>query len=128
MRFLVVYCHPVEASYAGSLHCAILEALSSGTHKVTDLDLYAEGFDPVLTREERLEYYNPGRNTGNIRKYADQLLLAEGILFVYPSWWYGLPAMLKGYFDRVWLPGVAFDVKPDGRMARIDCAIFEESL
>jgi NAD(P)H dehydrogenase (quinone) len=71
---------------------------------------------------------HPGRNTGNIRKYADQLLLAEGILFVYPSWWYGLPAMLKGYFDRVWLPGVAFDVKPDGRMARIDCAIFEESL
>jgi putative NADPH-quinone reductase len=116
MRLLVVYCHPVETSYVGSLHSVVLEALSSDTHDVTDLDLYAEGFDPVLTREERLEYYNPGRNTDNIQKYADQLLLAEGILLIYPSWWYGLPAMLKGYFDRVWLPGVAFDVKADGRI------------
>ena len=116
MRLLVVYCHPVETSYVGSLHSVVLEALSSDTHDVTDLDLYAEGFDPVLTREERLEYYNLGRNTVNIQKYADQLLLAEGILLVYPSWWYGLPAMLKGYFDRVWLPGVAFDVKADGRI------------
>ena len=66
MRLLVVYCHPVETSYVGSLHSAVLEALSLDTHEVTDLDLYAEGFDPVLTREERLEYYNPGPNTDNI--------------------------------------------------------------
>ena len=38
-------------------------------------------------------------------------------MLVYPAWWYGLPAMLKGYFDRVWLPGVAFDVTPDGKVA-----------
>jgi NAD(P)H dehydrogenase (quinone) len=100
------------------LHSAVLEALSSNRHEVIDLDLYAEGFDPVLTREERLEYHNPERNAENVRKYADQLLLAEGILLVYPSWWYGLPAMLKGYFDRVWLPGIAFDVEPDGHIGR----------
>lgn len=116
MRFLVVYAHPVETSYVASLHAAVLEALSSGSHEVIDLDLYLEGFDPVLTREERLQYYNLERNAENVRKYTHQLLLADAILLVYPSWWYGLPAMLKGYFDRVWLPGVAFDVGSDGHI------------
>jgi NAD(P)H dehydrogenase (quinone) len=116
VRILIVYCHPVETSYVASLHSAVLEGLSSDRHEIMDLDLYAEGFDPVLTRDERLEYHNTGSNGNNVKKYTDQLLLAEGILLVYPGWWYGLPAMLKGYFDRVWLPGVAFDVEPDGRI------------
>jgi len=116
VRFLVIYCHPVKTSYVASLHSAVLEGLSLGGHDVTDLDLYAEGFDPVLSPQERLEYHEPLRNADSVRKYTDQLLLAEGILLVYPAWWYGFPAMLKGYFDRVWLPGIAFDVHPDGRI------------
>ena len=51
-----------------------------------------------------------------MRKYDEQLAAAEAIVLVYPAWWHGMPAMLKGYFDRVWLPGVAFDVTPDGRV------------
>jgi NAD(P)H dehydrogenase (quinone) len=83
-------------------------------HEVTNVDLYSEKFDPVLTKRERIDYYDTRRNTDLVRRYADQLAVAEGIIFVYPGWWYGLPAMLKGYFDRVWLPGVAFDVTPGG--------------
>jgi NAD(P)H dehydrogenase (quinone) len=116
MRVLVIYCHPVAESFAGAAHATVLQALAEGGHEVTDVDLYAEGFDPVMSRQERLDYQNTARNIRPVRKYDDQLAAAEAIVLVYPAWWYGMPAMLKGYFDRVWLPGVAFDVTPDGRV------------
>jgi NAD(P)H dehydrogenase (quinone) len=83
---------------------------------VVKVDLYAENFDPVMSRQERLDYQNTERNIRPVRKYDEQLATAEAVVLVYPAWWYGMPAMLKGYFDRVWLPGVAFDVTPDGRV------------
>jgi putative NADPH-quinone reductase len=49
-----------------------------------------------------------------LQPYVENLKWAQAVLFVYPTWWYGLPAMLKGWFDRVWATGVAFDLPPDG--------------
>jgi putative NADPH-quinone reductase len=67
-----------------------------------------------MSRQERLDYHNPASNERLVKRYDDQLATTEAIVLVYPAWWYGMPAMLKGWFDRVWLPGVAFDVLPDG--------------
>ncbi|HUD62763.1 MAG TPA: NAD(P)H-dependent oxidoreductase [Acetobacteraceae bacterium] len=116
MQILVIYCHPVAESFAASAHQTVLEALRAGGHKVTDVDLYAENFNPVMSRQDRLDYLNTESNIRPVRKYDEQLATADAIVLVYPAWWYGMPAMLKGYFDRVWLPGVAFDVTPDGRV------------
>jgi putative NADPH-quinone reductase len=116
VRVLVIYCHPVAESFAAATHATVLEALAASGHEVTDVDLYAEAFDPVMSRQERLDYQNTARNIRPVRKYDDQLAAADAIVLIYPAWWYGMPAMLKGYFDRVWLPGVAFDVTPDGRV------------
>ena len=116
MRVLVIYCHPVAESFTAAAHATVLQTLTVSGHDVTDVDLYAEGFDPVMSRQERLDYQNTARNIRPVRKYDDQLAAAEAIVLVYPAWWYGMPAMLKGYFDRVWLPGVAFDVTPDGHV------------
>jgi NAD(P)H dehydrogenase (quinone) len=114
MRVLVIYCHPTETSFASVLHRTVLQALRSRGHEVTDLDLYGEGFRPAMSREERQEYEDPARYHETVAKYASQLAQAEAIVAVYPTWWYGLPAMLKGYFDRVWAPGIAFDIGADG--------------
>lgn len=114
MRVLVIYCHPNETSFASELHQAVSRALRGRGHAVIDLDLYAEGFRPVMSREEREEYEDPAGYRETVKKYASQLAEAEAIVAVYPTWWYGLPAMLKGYFDRVWAPGVAFDIGSDG--------------
>ncbi|HET6233792.1 MAG TPA: NAD(P)H-dependent oxidoreductase [Acetobacteraceae bacterium] len=116
MRVLLIYCHPVANSFAAAAHATVLQALVAGGHAVTDVDLYAEGFDPVMSAQERLDYQNTARNVRPVRKYDDQLAVADALVLVYPAWWYGMPAMLKGYFERVWLPGVAFDVTPDGRV------------
>jgi NAD(P)H dehydrogenase (quinone) len=106
----------VPESFAAAAHGITLQTLAARGHEVVDVDLYAENFDPVMSRQERLDYQNTERNIRPVRKYDEQLATAEAIVLVYPAWWYGMPAMLKGYFDRVWLPGVAFDVTPDGRV------------
>jgi NAD(P)H dehydrogenase (quinone) len=117
MRILVIYCHPVAESFAASAHAVVLEVLAEHGHEVTDVDLYEEEFDPVMSRRERLDYQNTARNERLVKRYDDQIATTEAIVLVYPAWWYGMPAMLKGYFDRAWLPGVAFDVLPDGTVS-----------
>jgi len=109
MRVLVIFAHPVETSYAAALHATVLGALGA-RHDVRDLDLYAENFDPRLTREERLNYHNASINIAPVAKYVEMVRWAEAVIFCFPVWSFGLPAILKGFFDRVLMPGVAFDI------------------
>ena len=110
MRVLVVYCHPVETSFAASMHQEVVRQLRAAGHEVDDCDLYAEGFNPVMTREERLGYHDVPANRAALQGYIDRLQRAEAIVFCFPTWCFGLPAMLKGWFDRLLMPGVAFDI------------------
>jgi NAD(P)H dehydrogenase (quinone) len=115
MRFLVIYAHPVKDSFQSAIHRSVIGALRDVGHDVDDCDLYAEGFEPVMSTSERQVYHDIAANrTDQLSSYTRRLVDAEGIVFVFPTWWYGMPAILKGYFDRVWLPGIAFEVV-DGR-------------
>jgi putative NADPH-quinone reductase len=116
MRVLVIYCHPDKASFAGAVHQAVTEGLAASGHAVTDLDLYGDGFSPIFTLQDRSKYFDTAAYFKSVEPYASQLAHAEGLVVIYPAWWYGMPAMLKGYFDRVWAPGVAYDVKPGGKI------------
>jgi len=110
MRVLVLYSHPVETSYNAALHSQVVASLVGAGHEVDDCDLYAEGFDPVLSREERLGYHDVPSNRRRLQSHVDRLQRAEALVLCFPTWCFGLPAMLKGYFDRVFMPGVAFDL------------------
>jgi putative NADPH-quinone reductase len=72
------------------------------------LELYEEGFDPRLSAGERGAYYDEGAGRPDLAGHIAAVRRAEALVLVYPTWWFGPPAMLKGWFDRVWLPGVAF--------------------
>jgi putative NADPH-quinone reductase len=113
MKCLVVYCHPLPESFGAALRDAALSALSERGWEVRLTDLYAEGFDPVLSPEERRNMEHAPTNP-KLAPHIDNLKWAEAILLVYPTWWYGLPAMLKGWLDRVWWTDVAFKLPPDG--------------
>jgi len=115
MRVLVVFAHPVETSFQAALHATTVAALRKAGHEVDDCDLYAEGFNPVLSREERLGYHDVETNRKPVEGYVDRLLAAEALVLVHPVWNFGLPAILKGFFDRVFLPGVSFRVV-DGKV------------
>jgi NAD(P)H dehydrogenase (quinone) len=108
MRVLLVYCHPREDSFCAALRDAAAEALKAAGHAVELGDLYAEGFAPALNHEERGCYYDEGANQGGVEPHVAALRRADALLLVYPTWWFGMPAMLKGWLDRVWVPGVAF--------------------
>jgi len=110
MRILLIYAHPSPQSYQSALHDTACRALRAAGHEVDDCDLYAEGFQPLLTRDELTHYHDAAQNRQMVAAHTDRLLHCQGLAFVYPTWWYGMPAMLKGYFDRVWVPGVAFDL------------------
>jgi NAD(P)H dehydrogenase (quinone) len=114
VRVLILYANPLETSFVSALHKQALITLETHGHAVDDCDLYRESFEPALSREERLTYNDVGRNSANVRTYVDRLLAAEGLILVYPVWNEGFPAILKGYIDRVFLPGVSFQLTPDG--------------
>lgn len=108
MKVLLLYAHPVETSFAAALHAEVRGALERAGHEVDDCDLYAEGFDPRLTREERFGYHDLDHNRESVAPYVQRLLAAEALVIVHPVWNFGYPAILKGFFDRVFLPGVSF--------------------
>jgi putative NADPH-quinone reductase len=114
MRVLVLYAHPVETSFVASLRKQVVDTLRSRGHEVDDCDLNIEGFDPVLSRQDRIEYNNTALNRMRVAPYVDRLLAAESLVLVFPVWNEGFPAILKGFFDRVFLPGVSLEVKADG--------------
>lgn len=108
MRLLVLYAHPVETSFCAALHNRAVAALREAGHTVDDCDLYAEGFEPRLSRAERLGYHDTPANRAPVAGDVDRLAAADGLVLVFPVWNFGFPAILKGYFDRVFLPGVSF--------------------
>ncbi len=108
MRVLVLFAHPVETSFNAALHRATVAALAAAGHQVDDCDLYAEGFNPVLSRQERLDYHDETICTKPVQQYVDRLRAAEALVLCTPVWNYGYPAILKGFLDRVFLPGVSF--------------------
>ena len=111
MKVHVIYAHPVDTSYCATLHRTVLDRLTASGHEVDDLDLYGEKFDPALSAEERLNYHDTARNTDTVTTYVERLNWADALVLVYPVWNFGFPAILKGYFDRVFLPGVSFTIE-----------------
>jgi len=114
MRILVLHAHPVETSFNAALHRLIVERLHAKGYDVDDCDLYLEDFDPRLSRQERIDYHDLDRNVDHVRHHAERLRSADALVLSYPVWNYGYPAILKGYFDRVFLPGVSFTME-DGK-------------
>jgi len=109
MKVHVIHAHPVETSYNRALFNAVCETLSAKGDEVDALNLYDENFRAAMTRQERLDYHEvPGNLTPEIKPYVDRLRACDKLVFVHPVWNYGYPAILKGYFDRIFLPGVSF--------------------
>jgi NAD(P)H dehydrogenase (quinone) len=114
MKVLVIYAHPLPDSFNAGVHRAVIDSLQKAGHEVDDLDLYAENFSPVLTPQERRDYHDLSINRAHVSVYIARLMHAEAVVFVFPTWSFGVPAILKGWFDRVLIPGVSFTLGPDG--------------
>ncbi|KKB77860.1 hypothetical protein VW35_14535 [Devosia soli] len=108
MRIHLVQCHPLPDSLNAHLAGCIAQWLGERGHAVDRLDLYALGFSPALTIEERRAYAADPLTLPDVALLQERLKAAEHLILVFPTWWFSMPAMLKGWFDRVWAPGFAY--------------------
>ncbi len=109
MFVLVVVAHPSNESYCHALAARAAAGLRAGGHEVELLDLYALGFTVAMTAEERHAYHADQPILDPlVAEHAALVQRAEVLVFVYPTWWSGLPAILKGWLERVMVPGVGF--------------------
>ena len=114
MRILVVYAHPLETSFLSAVHARAVSTLRGRGHEVDDLDLYKERFDPVLSPGQMRAYVDAGENWREVESYVERLRSADALVLVFPVWFDGLPAIMQGYFQRVFLPGVATVINGNG--------------
>lgn len=117
MRALLIYCHPNPESFSASVRDTIVDTLRGAGSEIRVLDLYGMAFDPVLSPGELSGYYEMPGNQIPVAEHCDALAWCDTLFLVYPTWWSGLPAMLKGWLDRVMLPGVAFHPPGAGQTA-----------
>ncbi|MFP3835056.1 NAD(P)H-dependent oxidoreductase [Chryseobacterium sp. SIMBA_028] len=107
MRHLIIYAHPNENSLNHSLLDIVVENLKLQNHEIIIRDLYNIGFDPVLSLDD-IKKQHLGKVNDDILLEQEYISWAEQITFIYPIWWTGLPAIMKGYIDRVFSYGFAY--------------------
>lgn len=111
MRALVIFTHPRRDSFSGAVLDRVTAALSR-RGEVRVRDLYRDGFPPALTEPEWTGYLDMATNRAPVAAEIADLGWCDTLVFVNPTWWYGLPAMTKGWLDRVLVPGIAFHMPP----------------
>lgn len=109
MNVLVVTAHPLEKSLCSTFAEHIICQIKKNGHEVVVENLYDSNFDPVLSVDERKTYYRKQYDSSRTREEITNLKNADALVLVFPTWWFGFPAILKGWFDRVWAPTVAYD-------------------
>mmetsp|Transcript_30642 Transcript_30642/g.48200 ORF Transcript_30642/g.48200 Transcript_30642/m.48200 type:complete len:250 (-) Transcript_30642:356-1105(-) len=109
-KVLMVIAHPSPKSFLTSLARTAERSLVEANHEVKLISLYEEKFQPVLTEKEFMNYMGTRSREADVTESAEALQWCDSLILCYPTWWYGPPAILKGWMDRVFLPGIAFDV------------------
>ncbi|KZD31760.1 NADPH dehydrogenase [Bacillus cereus] len=107
MNVLIIYAHPNPSSFNGAILEHVQKGLEETNHSVTLLDLYKEQFDPVLVFNEEKKRRDL-LNEEETKRYRELVQKADILLFIYPIWWWGMPAILKGFIDRIFVAGFAY--------------------
>lgn len=123
MNVLIVYAHPEPTSFSAAMKDAAIAAVTAAGHRIEVSDLYGEGFNPVAGRHDFIaaadaarfhyqsEQLHASRTNGfaaDLLREQERLMRADLLVFVFPLWWGGVPAIVKGWFDRVCAYGVAY--------------------
>jgi NAD(P)H dehydrogenase (quinone) len=113
MKALIIYAHPNPASFNAGIKETIVTELTAGGHDVRVRDLYEMNFNPVLSGLDIVSMYN-GQTPEDIAAEQREIEWADVLFLIYPTWWISMPAILKGYIDRVFSHGFAFKYGEEG--------------
>jgi NAD(P)H dehydrogenase (quinone) len=114
MRTLIVFNHPYERSYCNAILDAVLRGLRASGQEVDLIHLDHDGFDPAMSRADLAAFVNHKPIDPHILNYVERIQQADHLIFIFPIWWDLMPAMTKGFIDRVLFPGVVYDHHPRG--------------
>ncbi|WEV40156.1 NAD(P)H-dependent oxidoreductase [Lactobacillus sp. ESL0681] len=105
MDTLIVYCHPYEKSFNHAILTKVTVALTNQKRNYQIIDLYNEGFNPIYDQEELRLFHEGGTHDPLVKKYLTLIQTASTVIFITPLWWNSIPAMLKGFIDKVMKEG-----------------------
>ena len=116
MKTLIIYNHPHEGSFCSAIRDAVQTGLDTGGHSYKLINLDADGFDPVMREKDLAAFVMGSRNDGReiegidplVSIYVDKMKWAERIVMIFPIWWMTMPAMTKGFIDKVIFPGLTY--------------------
>jgi len=119
MRVLVVLCHPLRQSFTGAVLDQFTRGLGEAGHIAEVADLYRERFDPVLSEADYAQFEGRPMPEDVLRE-QERVDGSDALVLIFPVWWYGMPAMLKGWLDRVFCAGWAYERRhdPEGSLLR----------
>lgn len=113
MKVLVVYTHPNPKSFNRALLDEVRAGLGEAGHEVKVKDLYSMNFKTTLDGEDFAQILS-GKTPPDVAAEQADVIWADGLVFIYPIWWFSTPAALKGWIDRVLLNGFAYAFGPEG--------------
>lgn len=120
IQIQVIWAHPRRDSLTATIAQQLIDQLAELGAHVDELDLYRSGFDSVLHAPDEPDWENPEKYYSNeVREHAARTMAATAVVFVFPVWWYSLPALLKGYIDRVWNYGLFYGGEHDQGIAAV---------
>ena len=113
MKHLIVYSHPNPKSFCHAIFETVTKTLKSNGHEVVIRDLYNLNFDPILKASDFVAM-KTGNITNDIKEEQNYIIWSDIMTMIHPVWWTGLPAMFKGYIDRVYSHGFAYAIGEKG--------------
>ncbi len=125
MNFVIVFDHPYgggasgnvphQRSYSAALLAAVMKGLRSNDHSVDLIDLHTDGFNPVMSASDLASWRQKQTSDPLAADYQQRLMAADHIIFIFPIWWEGMPALMKGFFDKVFVKGIVYAETKPGR-------------
>lgn len=128
MKTLIIYNHPHEGSFCSAVRDAVLSGLDVGGHEYKVIDLDKDRFDPVMREKDLSAFVQASRNPEKeiegldplIEVYVNKMRWAERIVMIFPIWWMTMPAMTKGFIDKVIFPAIAYNMDKGRLVSRLN--------
>ena len=108
MKHLIIYAHLNPASFTKAVVDKVIKKSEENNDTIKIIDLYGENFEPILKMPDIESMFMQKETPNDVKKYQEMITWADHITVVYPMWWGQMPAILKGFFDRVFANGFAF--------------------
>lgn len=126
MKVVIVFNHPYTGSYCNAILQAVITGLQKGNHEADLIHLDNDNFDPVMRAKDLEAFVQAKYDAVNayekldsqVLEYRQRIQQADHLVFIFPIWWELMPALTKGFIDKVIFPGIAYDYNKRGLMKK----------